>query len=172
MVTGLVGGTNIWAQRKYKPGSYQLMSAAHICEWAARGIEFGAHGRTHTSLTSLQGTALRREVEGSALELAGILGRRVVSFAYPYGDFNDGVFQLVRDNFEMAFTTQWGINRPATDLHRLRRAPVRSNDSLGALSCRLFLGWHPAEQLRRRAGEAARRLGFSRSVECGVRNAE
>ena len=138
------------------------MSSSDIREWAGRGIEFGAHGRTHTDLTKLTGADLRQEIEGSAQELGNILDRRVASFAYPYGRVNEEGGRMVRNHFEMAFTTRWGINHPETDLYALRRTPVRSQDSLGALSCRLLLGWHPREQLLRHAFRMAHRLGFSR----------
>ncbi len=157
VVTGLVGGTNVWDERHGR-ASRQLMTADHIREWAARGIEFGAHSRTHARLPSLADAQLRDEIEGSREDLSRILGRTAEAFAYPYGMVDERVGEAVRKSFGMAFTTAPGLNSCETDPHLLRRNDVTSADSALDVACRVKLGWCPTERLRSRIRVAGSRI--------------
>jgi peptidoglycan/xylan/chitin deacetylase (PgdA/CDA1 family) len=149
VVTGQMGGTNAWDTARGS-GTHALMSSSQIQEWAAQGIEFGAHGRTHVDLTTLVAHSLSNEVEGSAADLSDLLGIPTAAFAYPYGAFNDAVRDCVKDYFELAFTTEEGLNDPGTDLYTLRRTMVASNDTQIDFACRLRLGWNPIQRVRSR----------------------
>lgn len=163
VVTGHIGGDNSW-DRDRGSGQQRLMTADQIREWAARGIEFGAHGRTHSDLTTLSGHRLEREIRGSQDDLAAITGLPVRSFAYPYGSVNEAVRQCVRGVFDSAFSCDEGVNTPASDPYALRRSMVQSHDSLVALACRVRLGRYPVEhwqarlRIRSRIRNAAGRL--------------
>jgi peptidoglycan/xylan/chitin deacetylase (PgdA/CDA1 family) len=149
VVTGQIGGTNAWDTARGS-GPHELMSSSQIREWAANGIEFGAHGRTHVDLTTLNPISLSSEVRESALDLADLLGVQIPSFAYPYGASNDAVRNCVKEYFEFAFTAEEGLNRPETDRFQLRRSMVSTSDTLLDLSCRVQLGWSPFMALRSR----------------------
>ena len=152
IVTGQVGGTNAWDEaRGY--ASLRLMTADQIRSWAAQGIEFGAHSRTHADLTALPAAQVAEEVVGSRDDLAAILGCPVVSFAYPYGFYNPQVVDCVRQAFELAFITDEeieGLNHLLTDPHLLLRTMVQTNDSLLDLECRARWGYDPIMNLRAR----------------------
>ena len=135
------------------------MTAEQIREWAAHGIEFGAHSRTHPDLTALSQAALVEEVAGSGQDLAGIVGTRVVSFAYPYGFHNEPVLNCVRGAFDLAFGTDEGLNDIATDPYLLLRTMVQPTDSWMDLRWRVRLGWNPLQRLRTRIARARGRLG-------------
>jgi peptidoglycan/xylan/chitin deacetylase (PgdA/CDA1 family) len=128
-VTGLVGGTNVWDQAKGS-GTLPLMSADQIRFWADKGIEFGAHSRSHEDLTALSPERLTDEVMGSKKDLEELLGSSVTSFAYPYGAHNEAVREQVRVGFDLGFSTTEGINFLPSDRHILRRNYVGPNDSL------------------------------------------
>lgn len=157
VVTALVGKTNLWDERAGYP-SRQLMTGDQIRAWAARGIEFGAHSRTHPELPSLPDAQLQDEIAGSRDELEQVLGRAVETFAYPYGLFDGRVRGAVRGSFALAFTLQPGINRAETDRHLLRRNEVTPGDSLLQVAFRVRYGWSPVERLRAQARFARRRL--------------
>ena len=129
VVTRLMGGTNCWDEAE-GCGTLQLLSADEIRSWAGKGIEFGAHSRTHADLTRLSGEQLMDEVVGSKNDLENLLESPVASFAYPYGNHNEEVRALVRSNFGLAFTTVDGINYAQSDQHLLRRIYVGPNDPL------------------------------------------
>jgi peptidoglycan/xylan/chitin deacetylase (PgdA/CDA1 family)/glycosyltransferase involved in cell wall biosynthesis len=147
VVTSQIGGTNAWDEIK-GIGPHRLMTREQICRWAAEEIEFGAHSRTHADLRTVSNSDLEREVVGSGEDLRGTLGRKVTSFAYPYGFYNDGVSQCVANSFDVAFTCEEGLNSARSKPFLLRRTMVLPNDSWLDWVFRVKLGWSPFQQLR------------------------
>lgn len=171
VVTALVGKTNAWDERSGAP-SRPLMTADQIREWAGKGIEFGAHSRTHPKLPSLGEPQLTEEIVGSRDELAHILGGSVDSFAYPHGRFNDRVIEVTRGFFSLAFTTRDGLNDLHTDLHLMHRTQVAPTDLQIDIAFRARYGWTPSwgtmGPLRGLAGRVKRRIvGRSRPSNLG-----
>jgi len=73
-------------------------------ELAGRSIEVGSHSRTHANLRELSTGELWREVSASREEIESELGRRCRYFAYPYGQFDARVRDMVeRAGYEAAF---------------------------------------------------------------------
>ncbi|HEV2815029.1 MAG TPA: polysaccharide deacetylase family protein, partial [Solirubrobacteraceae bacterium] len=58
---------------------------------AARGWEVGSHTVRHPHLTSLDATALDRELRESRAACEGEMGSACTAIAYPYGDVDDRV---------------------------------------------------------------------------------
>ena len=154
IVTGQLGGTNAWDDPA-GTRTHRLMTAEQIRYWAARGIEFGAHSRTHANLTTLSADQLEEEVAGSGKELASLVGAPVVSFAYPSGYHNQAVTECTRRAYELAFIADdanEGLNHLRTDPVRLLRTMVQPNDSLLELGYRARRGYNPFLNLRMRVG--------------------
>jgi peptidoglycan/xylan/chitin deacetylase (PgdA/CDA1 family) len=129
------------------------MTVEQIRNWATQGIEFGAHGRTHADLTTLSGRELAEEVVGSKDDLTSLLGSPVVSFAYPYGFYNQAVVDCARGAFDVAFIAddnREGLNYLATDPYLLLRTMVQTNDSWLDLECRARWGYNAFLNLRAR----------------------
>jgi len=147
VVTGCIGGENRWDQARGSR-SHRLMTADQIREWAACGVEFGAHSRTHPDLTTLSRRDLDWEVRGSRDDLADVTGLAVPSFAYPFGRTNEAVQDCVRSAFECAFSCVQGTNSRSSDPHSLRRSIVQPHDSALALTCRVRFGRYPAHEWR------------------------
>jgi len=68
-------------------------------------------------------------VIGSKNDLSTLLGAPVVSFAYPYGAYNEGVRELVQREFDLAFGVEEGMNYLRGDPHLLRRIHIGPTDS-------------------------------------------
>jgi len=152
VVTGQLGGTNAWDEAKGF-GTQRLMTVEQIRYWATQGIEFGAHSRTHADLTTLSARELTEEVVGSRDDLTTLLGSPVVSFAYPYGFYNQAVVDCVRGAFDVAFIADdnnEGLNHLLTDPYLLLRTMVQPNDSRLDLECRARWGYNPLLNLRAR----------------------
>ena len=152
VVSGQLGGTNAWDEAR-GAGTLRLMTAEQIRYWVTQGIEFGAHSRTHADLTTLSTNELSEEVGGSRKDLEAILGSKVVSFAYPFGFYNQGALDCVRGAFELAFIidrNMVGMNYLVTDPHLLRRTMVQAGDSVADVECRARWGLSPIERLRTR----------------------
>jgi GT2 family glycosyltransferase/peptidoglycan/xylan/chitin deacetylase (PgdA/CDA1 family) len=145
--TAYVGESNIWDQANGS-ASIRLMTAESIKKWAANGIDFGAHSRTHPELDGISVSALEEEVEGSRADLESIIESPVTAFAYPYGNYNELVTEAVGRSFQLAFTTEDGLNHLGTNLMRLHRTMVKPNDSLVDFASRVQFGLSVQEQAR------------------------
>ncbi len=145
--TADIGGTNTWDQPIW-PEPRRILSAEQILHWAGRGIEFGAHSRTHPNLTKLSVAECEAEIIGSKNDLAALLGVPVLSFAYPYGENHEASREFVRDEFGLAFGTEEGMNNLRSDRHLLRRTYIGPNDSL--MEFALFVRLEGAKRVRDR----------------------
>jgi peptidoglycan/xylan/chitin deacetylase (PgdA/CDA1 family) len=149
VVTHHVGDENAWDRlRGSQP--HHLMTGNQIREWAGRGIEFGAHSRTHADLTTLSEREMREEIDGSRDDLAAITGQHVRAFAYPFGRTNDAVRNRVRAVFDCAFSCEPGLNTVSSDPYTLSRSMVQPDDSAVALASRVRFGRYPVDRWRAR----------------------
>ena len=73
-----------------------------------------------------------------------------MSFAYPFGGFNDQVRDAVDGVFSLALTCEEGINNLRTDRLLLKRTIVGPRDTLTDLELKLALGRSPLDFLRTR----------------------
>jgi peptidoglycan/xylan/chitin deacetylase (PgdA/CDA1 family) len=142
VVTSRIGSTNTWDE-ELGYTQVPLMCAEEIARWSSRGIDFGCHTRTHPNLVSLTAAGVRAEVVGSRDDLAAIINRTPQTFSYPWGTFNDAVYECVRDAFDLAFSTRRGINFRGTDPHLMRRSQVHAHRSMLDFANRVFFGLNP-----------------------------
>jgi peptidoglycan/xylan/chitin deacetylase (PgdA/CDA1 family)/glycosyltransferase involved in cell wall biosynthesis len=128
-VSGRLGGTNEW-DRKIGARALPLLDAAGLRELSERGIEIGAHSRTHPVLTRVPDAEIDAEIAGSRqdLERLGLPAPRL--FAYPYGVEDERVRRAAQGaGFTAAFTVSPGLVRPGQDPYRLPRIEVLRGDS-------------------------------------------
>lgn len=150
VVTTQVGGMNEWERRIGRLGTDRLMTAQQIAWWASKGIEFGAHSRTHVDLTLLSEYQLTEEVDGSSRDLEAVVRVRIVSFAYPYGRYNEVVTKRTHRSFDLAFTCDEGLNYLQTNTCLLQRTMAQPGDLLIDFACRIWFGWSPVTTARSR----------------------
>jgi peptidoglycan/xylan/chitin deacetylase (PgdA/CDA1 family) len=129
VVTRRIGETNTWDESQGSE-TLQLMTAEQIRYWAEQGFEFGSHSRTHPDLTGLSVGECLQEIAGSKKDLSSLLGKSVTSFAYPFGEHNQTVRDLVCAEFDLAFIGEDGMNFLKGDPHLLRRAHVGPDTSM------------------------------------------
>ncbi len=112
VVTDQVGKNNAWGNATSTLASGGTIPTLPLMTWEAikrvtrRGIEIGAHTRSHPRLTSLSDQTLADEVDQPAERLARELGTRPSAFAYPYGDLDHRVVATVRGTYPRACTTE------------------------------------------------------------------
>ncbi|MHB1285377.1 MAG: polysaccharide deacetylase family protein [Leptospirales bacterium] len=81
-------------------GGIPLMDSGEIRELKTKGFEIGSHTRTHCDLGSLSiedPLQARREIFDSRSELEDLLGEKVASFCYPYGNLTNESVQWARE---------------------------------------------------------------------------
>jgi peptidoglycan/xylan/chitin deacetylase (PgdA/CDA1 family) len=119
-------------------GQYPMMTEAHVRQLAALGHEVGAHTITHPKLTKVSLTMAKAEVNGSKEFLEDLLGCPVVSFAYPKGDYNETVKELVRQSgFLFAPTVRAGLVGSHPDWLALPRVWVSGRLSVRGFEARI-----------------------------------
>jgi peptidoglycan/xylan/chitin deacetylase (PgdA/CDA1 family) len=111
---------------------------------AREGATLLPHTRTHPLLHRVDADRAREEAEGSLADLRREIGPTPAVLAYPSGGFDAAVVRRLREaGFELAFTTDSGINDLATaDPLRLRRVSVTLRTPRPVLRARL-LPWPP-----------------------------
>lgn len=88
-------------------------------------IEFGSHTCRHALLNMIDPTSMVEEIVGSKEVIEQRLNRRITAFAYPNGNYDDRVIEEVRKaGYEIAFTTELGVNLKKTKLFQLKRIGV------------------------------------------------
>lgn len=114
--------TNFWDTSKGEPEA-ALMSSEQIKEMAESGlVEIGAHSLSHRHLTELPIVEMQREVGESKKKLEDLLGRPVLSFAYPYGDVNSEIKKAVQEaGYPFGIAVNSGPTRFGEDLLEIRR---------------------------------------------------
>ena len=114
------------------PREYQLLDWNMVREMSRKGINFGAHTANHVVLPLEDEDSLEREITASKTELERELGSKVVSFAYPNGEYNARVRQLIAQaGFKVAVTTEKKINEPGADLLTLGRISLCEESTRG-----------------------------------------
>jgi peptidoglycan/xylan/chitin deacetylase (PgdA/CDA1 family) len=77
--------------------------------WTA-GHEIGSHSATHAHLATVDAATLSFEVGQSQVQLQQLVQSSIVSFATPYGEYNDPVIACIRQHYESHRSTDVGFN--------------------------------------------------------------
>ncbi len=127
-VSNLLGKTNEWDAAKGMP-RLPLLDVDGLKQLSQNRFEIGAHSRTHQCLTRITGEELCAEINGSVSELeSNGLGRPRL-FAYPYGEVNEAVRQVVEHaGIQAAFTVRPGRVRRSQNCLLLPRIEVLKGD--------------------------------------------
>lgn len=73
-------------------------------------VEFGAHTSTHANLTAISIQQAKSEIENSKKDVENITKKPCLSFAYPYGKFNNEIVDLVDEaGFKNAVIVRRGV---------------------------------------------------------------
>jgi len=128
-------------------GAKDALSWAQMKEMLAAGVfDIQPHSRTHANLTQKQPgesdaqyrDRLRREVDAPINAIRDRLGAPSTTFAYPYGDVNDGVIaELKRRDVAAGVTVTPGGNGFFAYPYYLRRSMVYGTDSIDAFKAKL-----------------------------------
>ena len=124
--------SNEWNLHEGEP-ELALMSKEQILEMQQYGIEFGGHTRHHVDMKRVSAQKQTEEINGCFSDLEKLTGKKPLSFAYPYGAYNDDSLKvLAQSGFKYGITTIFGPHEWIEDLLRIRRIEVRPRDGLFA----------------------------------------
>lgn len=105
----------------------ELVQAIH-----ERGHEIGNHSDSHPYMTQISESKMRQELDGMSDKIETLIGERPTLFRPPYGDYNNKVVTVSRD--EGYEVVQWSIdsldwkNRGVDDLVKRATTNVQAGD--------------------------------------------
>lgn len=121
---------------------HSVLSWNALRRLAQEGVELGAHSQTHPLLNQILIEKVRAEVAGSMRDLKREIGSVLPVFAYPGGNLNEQVVNVLREEgVILGFTIQRGINDfNLVNRLLLRRINVGMRTSLAGLRAQ-FVVW-------------------------------
>lgn len=112
------------------PEEYSFMSWEEINK-IKDVFEIGSHTVSHPILTNISLEDANKEIIMSKLLIEKKIGREIVSFAYPNGNWNHGIRNCVKDaGYEFAVTYTKGNNNAKTNPYLFCRRGINEKDSL------------------------------------------
>ncbi len=109
-----------------------------IAEMAAAGMDFGGHTITHPHLTQLSPESAAHEIADAKKTLETRLNKPVVTFAYPFGEYNSVVLDLVKQaGFDSAVTIDPGYRQRADKIYQLQRIRISYKETMDDLQKKL-----------------------------------
>lgn len=121
VVSGYCGGRNDWPTQVSGVPVLELMGWDALAEIAEQGIALGAHTVSHPLLTAIGEEQIEAELENCRLAIERRTGRRVETFAYPYGAANGKVRNAVGRHFQIACGTHLDVLAPESNPLELPR---------------------------------------------------
>ncbi len=116
----------------------KIMSKEQIRELDLHGMEVGSHSCTHRDLSTLTFSEQLSEAAKSKQLLETILDRKVVSFAYPFGKYNNDTLRALQHaGYQFACTVNSGWMKNENNPLLIRRVTIYSNDDVTILKRKL-----------------------------------
>ena len=110
---------------------FTLMNQEELLEMQNYGIEFGGHTSTHPRLADLSIENVKSEIINSKSNIEKIIGRELLSFAYPYGSLNEEVKKIPQEaGYKFAVATDSGSIVFSDDLFEIRRIGIFPTNNL------------------------------------------
>ena len=108
----------------------RMMSWSQVAEMNHDGVDFGGHTVNHPVLVHEDEATVRRELSSCKQIIEEKLRQRVRAFAYPNGNWNPRVRELVKEaGYDCAFTTEPGWHARSADLYSIRRILLHEGNS-------------------------------------------
>lgn len=116
-----------WTKKRW------VLSWDEIIEMSRDNVDFGSHGCSHQILTTLSLDEVERELVQSKKIIEERIGKRVLLFSYPNGDYNPKIKKLVQEaGYGCAITTSgYEKSKIEPDLFALRRIGIHEGMSVG-----------------------------------------
>lgn len=101
-------------------GSGMYLNQSQMLAIQLSGHEIAGHTRTHPHLTALTSSQQLSEISGARMDLLSMGAKDVISFAYPYGEYDSDVIANVRKSgFTSARTVDNGFDLKSTEKMKL-----------------------------------------------------
>jgi peptidoglycan/xylan/chitin deacetylase (PgdA/CDA1 family) len=103
----------------------------------------GAHGYSHTSLTSISNELAKIELDKSKSVLEDLLSSPVESMSYPYGHTNEHITQMTQQSgFKYAACSKWGFVAEKSNPLMQSRIDMWTGDTQRDVQLKLYGSWN------------------------------
>ena len=122
LVTNATRRTNFWDRDEPQ---VPLMNNKQIEEMSRAGIEFGSHTVTHPDLAHCSPEQIRNELIESKQMIEQVIGKEIVSVAYPFGSVNDTIKAAAAEvGYLFGIATNSGPVKFSKDFFEIRRTQI------------------------------------------------
>jgi peptidoglycan/xylan/chitin deacetylase (PgdA/CDA1 family) len=123
-------------------GTESYMNVNQILEMHEAGWEVGSHSMNHFDLTKLEPNILRAEVVGSRETLEEMLDVPVLTFAYPFGAYNDSALDYIKfaKYIGAMGASGYSPDQGKWNLYYLQRVEIKGSEDTKTFT--RFLPWH------------------------------
>lgn len=130
---------NKWDMEELGEKRLNLLNEKQILEMRSSGlIEFGGHTKNHVKLDLLSREDQRVEIKENKEYLEKLLGEPIISFAYPFGRFNEDSKEIVKElGYDYGVATNKGDFFIETDLYEIRRIGIFSDGTFSKFKRRV-----------------------------------
>lgn len=135
-VAGCLGKTANWGKKRNP--ELKILTQNRITELYGLGVEIGAHTMDHPKLTQISLDEAAKQIKDSKDHLEHIIGDRVNSFAYPHGDYDNLLIELVKKaGFTSGMTCLHAYAQKATSVFEIPRKYITYFDNLSTFKQKL-----------------------------------
>jgi peptidoglycan/xylan/chitin deacetylase (PgdA/CDA1 family) len=107
VTTDVLGQLATWWPRSEPERNRRIVTSEKLQQLPGEWISIGAHTLTHPRLSELAEADARREILESRRRLEVLVGSKIDTLSFPYGDFNDRLIGWCREaGYKRVFTTQ------------------------------------------------------------------
>lgn len=130
-VSNLIGKYNVWDEDKENFIKLNLMNNSQISLWIDNNMDVGSHTADHKNLLKLNSNDKKIQINEPKKYFNEFFNIDVKTFSYPFGAFDDESFNIVKDNYLFAVTT----NRSRYIFNKFNnckipRVPVNKKDNI------------------------------------------
>lgn len=129
LVADLIGKETKWMDDV--PEKSPLMTKEAILELHKEGVNFGSHTLNHVKLALCDEKMMKEEIFSSKAKLEDLLGKEIIDFCYPYGNYNQKVADTVKEaGYQTGLTCIRAAANFAKSPFDLPRKAISFGDSL------------------------------------------
>ena len=126
------------AEGKFIPNGESFLNWSEIQALAAQGVDIGSHTCSHSNLTEMSPSEATKELRESYERLESRVGRSQLALSYPFGQMSESIAGLAESvGYSCAIANDYGLNSDTTNLFKLSRTVIASDDDVATFSARV-----------------------------------
>ena len=141
VVSKSIGIYNFWDNPDEK-NKIKCLNKNELLSLIKDGWEIGSHSLTHAHLLKITEDKIIKEIYGSKFDLEQTLQINILSFAYPFGEYNDNIKNFVKKaGYKLGFSIVSPAFSVLSDPFLIRRILIKKSDTFDDFK-RKISGWY------------------------------